>query len=241
MIERLRHLLGLSVLHSLWIVRQPLWIVNELFFLLSLSMILLSWGGRAGAAYMISGFTVALAFGLGVNGVGQTVGYYRVFRVLDVFLASPVTPRSYVFGALIGEFAYLPPAALALGALSLAVGMPHVFAYSLLVSLLLLPSSVLLGLSLAFYVKKPGNISAITNPISTALIMLPPVFYPASAVPEPLRTAVLCIPTASAAELARFLSGLGSPANPLFLALVLFGWLAATAAAANRVVRWGLD
>ena len=71
---------------------------------------------------------------------------------------------------------------------------------------LLLPASVFLGLALAMRIRKHTNISAITNPISALLMMLPPVFYPLAALPGSIQLVALLVPTA-AAELARSPAG----------------------------------
>ena len=45
------------------------------------------------------------------------------------------------------------------------------------------------------------NILAITNPLLTFTTVLPPVYYPLSAVPEELRLVCLLIPTTAMSEL----------------------------------------
>lgn len=47
-------------------------------------------------------------------------------------------------------------------------------------------------------IKKPVKVSAITNPISWLLVILPPVYYPVSIIPEHLGPITLTPPTSSA-------------------------------------------
>jgi len=125
--------------------------------------------------------------------------------------------------------------------LGLVFGYLDLTVYSLLTGLALIPFGVLLGTSIAFYIKKPGNISAVTNPIVSILTLLPPVFYPTTTLPEPLRYIALLIPTSAAASLARTLGGLETAYHPLAPLLVLAAWTIAAFIAANRLVKWSLD
>ncbi|MEM1928314.1 MAG: ABC transporter permease [Acidilobaceae archaeon] len=229
---------GVARLTLSFLLRQPAWLAQSLFFAASLFILLWAWGGERGVGYMISGYVAISVFGAGVNMVGQTVGWYRVMGVLSLFIASPITPRAYMAGAILASTAFIlagiPPLLIA-GA---AFNQTKVVAASLATAPLLLPASVLLGLTIAFYVKKPTNISAITNPITLTLSMLPPVFYPASALPDPLKHIALLAPTAAAATLARTLSGLEQDPNPIIPTTTLLAWTIASAILANKIVKW---
>jgi len=235
-------ILGVARLSAAWIIKQKAWIFNNLFFIVSLGIILWAWGGARGVGYLIVGMLSTMGFSMGVNMVGQEVGYSRVLKSLDLFLASPITPRVYIAGVTLGQLLFVAIAELPiLIPLGLALGYLDLTVYSLLTGLALIPFGVLLGTSIAFYIKKPGNISAITNPIVSILTLLPPVFYPTTILPEPLRYIALLIPTSAAASLARTLGGLETAYHPLAPLMVLAAWTIAALIAANRLVKWSLD
>jgi ABC-2 type transporter. len=236
-----RGVLGVAVLTSRWIIRQPMWIIQSLMILLGFAILVYVWGRVEGLGYLLSGWVVATGFAIGVNAVGQEVGYHRIMRVLDLIIASPISPRAYILGATLGTaiFALAEiPIVLVMGLLT---GYLKLLVFSLIVSIAIMPLGVLLGLIIVFAVKKPMNISAITNPAETLLIFIPPVLYPATIIPEPLRYIALIPPTAAAAQLARMLGGLETAVNPLIPLAIIVIWLALTVILANKVVKWSLD
>lgn len=241
LLRALRMMVGVARLESAWITRQPMWIIQDIFMVISLSIILWAWGGVRGVSYVITGYIVATAFGLGVNIVGQSMGWSRVIKTLELYIASPITPRIFIVATTLSGAVFLVTSFTLFLVLGLLLGQVKLVIYSFTSALLLTPLSVLLGLIIAFYVKKPGNISAITNPVVSILTLLPPVLYPVSVLPEPLRHIAVIIPTVTAAELARTLGGVETVYNPVLLAVILLTWTLIAFIIANRVVKWSLE
>ncbi len=237
----IRSVLGVMVLSSRWIVRQPGWLVQSIINVTGFAIILWAWGGMRGLENLLIAWLVSMGWGLGVNIIGQHVGYERLFGILDIYIASPVTPARYVAGVTLAGLPYAAVPYMLVFLISLAIGKPELALAGTLASLALLPVSASLGLAVAMRIKKPTNISAITNPIANLLTILPPVFYPLYMVPEPLRPLALSAPTAAAAELARAVAGTGSVAPAWQPALSLLLWLAASTAVAAKVVKWGQE
>jgi len=236
-----RGILGVAVLTSRWIVRQPMWIVQDLMFLLGFTIIVYVWGRVGGLGYLLSGWIISTGFAIGVNAVGQEVGYHRIMRVLDMIIASPISPRVYILGTTLGTTVFALaeiPVVLLMGFIT---GYWKLLAYSLLASLTLMPLGILIGLIIVFAVKKPMNISAITNPIITLLTFIPPVLYPATIIPEPLRYIALIPPTAAATQIARILGELETAVNPIAPLAIITAWLVTTIILANRLVKWNLE
>ncbi|MCX8195606.1 MAG: ABC transporter permease [Acidilobaceae archaeon] len=233
--------IGIARLLSAYLLRQPGWLVQDFMFAFALLVILYSWGGREGISYAITGYIAASAFSFGINGVGTIIGWNRVMRTLELYIASPITPRAFLIGAILGEIPYFIVIAILYLIVGGVLGQLSIVLYALLVALLISPLSILLGLAAAFYVKKPANLSAITNPLTFIGTMLPPVFYPVAVLPDFLRLPALLIPTAAAAELARTLAGLSRSFDPLPLFLIIFAWTLLAVLFANRVVKWSLD
>lgn len=237
--ETLRRVLGVAALESRWIIRQPAWLLQDLFLVAAFAILLWAWGGGYAARSVVIAWMIAGAWGLGVNMVGQIVGESRMTGLYGLYVASPLRPAEYLAGIMLSSLLPLP---VSVAALTLLAGMLHAVGLvpaALAGGLMLLPSSVGLGLAIAMRVRKPTNIAAVTNPVTLVLTMLPPVFYPLRALPAALRPLALLVPTSAAAELARSLAGYLPAYSPQVPALVLAAWDVALVAAASRLIRWG--
>ncbi len=232
---------GVAYLTSRWIRRQPLWLVQDLFIVMGFAILMFVWGGINGLKNVLVAWFISGAWGMGVNLVAQSIGWDKQGKTMDMFIASPVQPFHYIFGYfisslvfMVADFIYMLPLIIVLNAWAIVIA-------SLLAIAPLLIISNLVGLSIVMRIKKPTNISAITNPIQMMLIILPPVFYPASVIPRTARYFVLLIPTAAGAEIARQLSGLSAWHNLWYPIMVLLIWVVVGIIASSHVVRWGME
>ncbi|MEN3000177.1 MAG: ABC transporter permease [Acidilobaceae archaeon] len=241
MISSLLRSIGIARLLSAYLLRQPGWLIQDVLFALSLLVILHSWAGREGVAYAITGYISSSAFSFGVSGVGQVLSWSRAMRTLELYVASPITPRLFLLGAIIGEIPYFIVISFYYTLIGAMIGQLWIVFFAVSVALLISPLSILLGLAAAFYVKRPANLTAITYPLTFVGTMLPPVFYPVTALPESVRLLAMIVPTASGAELARTLAGISSEFDPLLLFGIIASWTAISFLFANKVVKWSLD
>ncbi len=232
---------GIAYLTSRWLRRQPLWLVQDAFMIISFAILMFVWGGITGLKNVFVAWFISGAWGMGINIVAQNIGWDKQNRVMDMFIATPVKPWHYVLG-------YFMPG-LTFVAVDLAFMLPliaYLNAWNILLASLvavvpLLITGTLLGLAIVMRIKKATNISAITNPLQAILVMLPPVFYPAQLIPLNIRYFVLLIPTAAGAELARQLSGLSTWHNLWYPAAVLIAWVITGILASAKMVKWGLE
>lgn len=231
----LASLIAIARLHASWIIRQPTWMIQDVLMVVAFAVILSSWGGSRGIEYVVSGGIVSESFSIGINMVGQEVGFSRITRTLDLYLASPISPRIFAAGVFLGSSLFMMPSLLVYTAIAWFIGKPWLTLYSMIISLPLMMLSTLIGLAIAFSIKKPGNISAITNPISFISTALPPVLYPATIIPEPLRVIAISVPTASAASIARTLGGIETGIDPTITLAILSLWIIAAVIAINKV------
>ncbi len=236
-----RQALGVAVMSTRWIVRQPAWILQSLGVTAAFALMLYAWGGVGALRNLVIAWIVSSIWAAGVNMVGQDVAWQRLHGQLDMFIASPLTPTAYLLGMLLGSFAFMPFVLAPVALLAAAIGSLEVFAAAAIASLLLLPASMFTGLYIAMRIRSPANISAVTNTVTSLLQLLPPVFYPAAALPGPLRPITLLAPTSAAAELARSLVHLYNVYSPLYPLTALTAWTLLSIAAAARVIRWGLE
>jgi ABC-type multidrug transport system permease subunit len=182
-------------------------------------------------------------WGFGLNIIGQFVGYDRITREWERMIASQLTVGEYFVGMILGML----PLGLADIAPLVAIAILWRFDIKLLlVAIGLSPLAMAIGaflsLAIVLRIKHPMNISAITNPLYFLTIFLPPVFYPSSILPEPLRTSVLAIPTASFAEIIRALAAGSYMSRQVFFAgLSVLVWLTLSAIATKRALKWGLE
>ena len=232
---------GIVYLTSRWIRRQPMWLVQDLFIVLGFAILMFVWGGINGLRNVLVAWFISGAWSMGVNLVAQSIGWDKQQKTMDMFIASPVRPPHYVFGYFLSGLVFLAADFLYMLILIIYLNAWVIVAASLIAVLPLLLISNLIGLSIVMRIKKPTNISAITNPLQMMLIILPPVFYPASVLPETLRYLVLLIPTAAGAEIARQLSGLSSWHNLWYPTAVLAVWAVLGILASSRVVKWGME
>ena len=236
-----RQALGVAVMSSRWIVRQPAWILQSLGITAAFAVMLYAWGGLGALKNLVIAWIVSSIWSAGVNMVGQDVAWQRLHGQLDMLVASPLRPVAYLLGMLLGSLTFTPFVLAPVALMAAAIGALEVFAASALAAILLLPASLFTGLYIAMRIKSPANISSVTNTVSTLLQLLPPVFYPASALPDPLKPVTLLAPTSAAAELARSITMLYSVYPPLYTLAALTAWTLASVAAAARVIRWGLE
>ena len=232
---------GVAYLTSRWIRRQPMWLVQDLFIVAGFAILMFVWGGISGLRNVLVAWFISGSLGMGVNLVAQSIGWDKQGKTMDMFIASPVKPFHYIFGYfisslifLVADFLYMLPLIFFLNAWGIVLA-------SLIAVAPLLVISNFVGLAIVMRIKKPTNISAITNPIQMMLIILPPVFYPAHIIPLPARYFVLMLPTAAGAELARQLSGLSTWSNLWYPVAVLLIWLVLGIVTSSRAVKWGME
>ncbi len=242
MIEKLRQTLGMAYLEAISIKRQPLWMVQGIMGTIGFIMAMFAWGRMEALRNLAIAYVIVGAWGQGVNIVAQTVGWNRVGREFERLVASPVTLPVYFVSVVIGTSPFLFVNVVPAAILAIVVGMNL---SSFLALFLLAPVALMLGaflsLALILRMKNPTNISAITNPLNTITVMLPPVYYPASILPPVLREVALIVPTVSLTELGRWITGSSLTYDIIYPISAVAVWLIALTLLMSRKLRWGLE
>lgn len=216
--------------------------------MLGFIVIMYAWGGFEGLRNLVIAWLIAGGWSLGINLVGQEVGWDRVARILHIYIASPISPFNYILGHFISSLMFLGVELAVVGLIAFKLGFITELLVGLLLSIPLMFISMLLGLAIALKLREGVNVSAITNPLSTILQILPPVLYPAKILPSqvvvlgvsiPLRKIALVVPTATAAEIARQLAGLGASESLTYVATVLTAWTIVSILLALYAIKWG--
>jgi ABC-2 type transport system permease protein len=183
------------------------------------------------------------------NGMLNDAAYLRLERQLQqVFVASPVRPLAFLIGMALSELAFALPAMVLFLGILLWVHPFSALGLAALVGVVLL--TWLMACTLGFFVstlfQQLREIWPIGTLIFSSLSVLPPVFYPATAIPAPYQWVAFLAPSTFAAQLADRVVGLGGgittsvPAfnGPLFDLLGLAALTLLLASAATYFSRW---
>jgi ABC-2 type transport system permease protein len=183
------------------------------------------------------------------NGMLNDCAYLRLERQLQqVFVASPVRPLSYILGMALSELAFTVPALVLFVAILYLVVPFGWLAFVALVGIVLLTwlMATSLGFLISTFFKQLREIWPIGTLVFSLLAVLPPLFYPASRIPEGYQWVAFLAPSTFSAQLAESVLGLssGSALSPGWLnspAFDLVGLIGATVlfgATAVYLARW---
>jgi len=239
--ERLNRVLGYAYLSMLWIIREPIWLLNGFVWILGFYMVFLFWGGSEALVNYTVVVVTAGYWGIGVNVGGQEYGWNKVTRLEEFYIAGPASFGDYFIGITLG---------MALN--SLIYSAPILLLASQIGVLHLMPIVILLGIYMVFIgtatsvviisrVKNPMNVSALTNTLSTVLSLVPPLYYPATALPSPLDALSSILPHVAATEYVRSMVGMGSALPPIYNVLIMAVWGVALLILIHRYVTWGWE
>ena len=155
LLQSLRGVLGVAVLSSRWIIRQPTWLFQDIAMVAAFLVLLYAWAGMKALPYIVVAWVVGGAWSLGVNVVGQEIGWSKVQGQLQLYIASPLTPRTYLLGLTLAGLLFLILTLPVLLVLAVVVNALSVLAMGIVAGLALLPASVFASLAIAMKVEKP--------------------------------------------------------------------------------------
>ena len=230
----------------LW--RSPLLIAAVFLTPFSFLFFLFVIAPRALFPYGVVGGVLFTALFTG-SGMLNDCAYLRLERQLQqVFVASPVSPLAYILGMALSELAFsIPAMALFLAILFLVTSLGVLGLVALLAVVLV---TWLMATTLGFFVStmfsQLREIWPIGTLIFSILSILPPIFYPATAIPAAWRWVAFLAPSTFAAQLADRAAGLsgaivtGIPAldTPFFDLGMLLAVTTLFGAAALYLARW---
>ena len=242
LINWFRQVLGIMYLESRWIKRQPLWIVQGFLSSFGFIIVFFAWGSFRALENLIVAFIIVGAWSQGLNIVAQMIGWNKILYEQDRLIASPVTLSAYFFGIVLANTPFMLVNLIPSIILAILLGVDIT---SFLMLLLLIPIALILGAFLSLIIilriKNPTNISAITNPLRTATIIIPPVYYPAEILPPMIREIALLIPSASLVAIGRWILLRETAINVLYPILVILCWSVLLTILLIRKLRWGLE
>ncbi|MCI0557165.1 MAG: ABC transporter permease, partial [Nitrososphaera sp.] len=134
------------------------------------------------------------------------------YKIQDVFVASPVSPLTYMMGIALSELLFGLPALIVLATL-VVIFSESLFAIPVLIATILLiwGSMSAMGFFLSSHMLHMRNATQVISFVNVVLAVLPPVFYSVSIVPEVLQPLTYAVPTTHASLMLQHIMGMPTP------------------------------
>jgi ABC-2 type transport system permease protein len=197
----------------LWLRRNPMSLVFTAISPFSLLFVLFVVSGGQYTYFAVAGSLVMALVGYGLA-LGQDISFYKTeYKVQDVFVASPVSPLTYMVGLALSELLFGLPALIVLATLVVYFG--SVFSIPLLVTTILLIWGAMsaLGFFLSSHMLHMRNATQVISFVNVILAVLPPVFYSMDMMPDVLRPLAYAVPTTHASLMLQDIMGISTPAD----------------------------
>ena len=197
----------------LWLRRNPMSLVFTAISPFSLLFVLFVVSGGQYTHFAVAGSLVMALVGYGLA-LGQDISFYKTeYKVQDVFVASSVSPLTYMVGLALSELLFGLPALIVLATLVVYFG--SVFSIPLLVATILLIWGAMsaLGFFLSSHMLHMRNATQVISFVNVILAVLPPVFYSMDMMPDVLRPLAYAVPTTHASLMLQDIMGISTPAD----------------------------
>ncbi|NPA97001.1 MAG: hypothetical protein GXO32_05315 [Crenarchaeota archaeon] len=133
--------------------------------------------------------------------------YYAAIKLKELFLASPLSRIEFLLGISLGHmFAAAIMCLPYIAVLTYLSPTPMILPTYIFISI----SSWIIATSIGYLIpsKDPFTVGPKANLIASMMVLLPPVYYPESLVPQPIRPWLVVIPTYSIAKIAKVALGI---------------------------------
>ena len=209
--HRLRSIAALVELNGLVPIRtQPFFLVSIIASPLAFLFFL---GVASGGTYIPFGITGGMVLTMLTVGTGlqsDLTHYRNDLKFQDVVVASPVEAPTYIAGMALSELVYSAPGLSVFVVLWIVSGYASLLAGGVLLGTLLLvwAFATALSFTLATYFKDVRETWMYSPLISLGLSVIPPVYYPITALPGWAQNFAYLSPTTYAAQIVQGASGL---------------------------------
>jgi ABC-2 type transport system permease protein len=209
--HRLRSLLWLAYMNGIVPMRtQPLYLISILASPLSFLFFVTIASGGALFLYGIAGGMLLTVLSVGTS-LQTDMSHYRTdLKFQDVIVASPVEAPIYVAGIALSELIYSLPGLVVFIVLWASRAPITAFgaltAFAVLITVWVLATA--LGFTLATFFADVRETFVFSSLVSLGLTVLPPVYYPITAIPSSVRWLAYFSPTTYAAMLLQGAFGL---------------------------------
>lgn len=198
----------------LWLQRNPMSLVFTAISPFSLLFVLFVVSGGQYVHLAVAGSLVMALVGYGLA-LGQDISFYKTeYKIQDVFVASPVSPLTYMMGLALSELLFGLPALTVLAILVVYFGGSLLTVPLLLSAILLLWGSMsAMGFFISSHMLHMRNATQVISFVNVILAVLPPVFYSVTTLPDWLRYLSYAVPTTHASIMFQQTMGLPTPAD----------------------------
>jgi ABC-2 type transport system permease protein len=197
----------------LWLRRNPMSLVFTAISPFSLLFVLYVISGGQYTEFAVAGSLVMALVGYGLA-LGQDISFYKTeYKVQDVFVASPVSPLTYMMGLALSELLFGLPALIVLATLVVYFGSALSIPLLVATVLLIWGSMSAMGFFLSSHMLHMRNATQVISFANVILAVLPPVFYSIDIIPEVLRPLAYAVPTTHASLMLQYIMGLPTPAD----------------------------
>jgi ABC-2 type transport system permease protein len=198
----------------LWLRRNPLSLIFTAITPFSLLFVLFIISDGQYTQFAISGSLVMALVGYGLA-LGQDITYYKTeYKIQDMFVASPISPLTYMTGLALSEILFGFPALVVLLFLIFYIGVSLVY-IPLLIFIILIVwiSTSSMGFFLSSHMLHMKNATQIISFVNVFLAILPPVFYSINKLPDVLQYVSYIAPTTHASLMIQYAMGFETPEN----------------------------
>ncbi|NWG36945.1 MAG: ABC transporter permease [Nitrososphaera sp.] len=198
----------------LWLQRNPMSLVFTAISPFSLLFVLFVVSGGQYVHLAVAGSLVMALVGYGLA-LGQDISFYKTeYKIQDIFVASPVSPLTYMMGLALSELLFGLPALTVLAVLVVYFGGSLLTIPLLISSILLLWGSMsAMGFFISSHMLHMRNATQVISFVNVILAVLPPVFYSVTTLPDSLRYLSYAVPTTHASIMFQATMGLPVPAD----------------------------
>ena len=196
----------------LWLRRNPISMVFSAISPFSLLFVLFVVSNGHYIQFAVAGSLVMALVGYGLA-LGQDISFYKTeYKIQDVFVASPVSPLTYMTGLALSQLLFGFPALAVLTVLAAFFG-TSISNIPLLISTIFLiwGSMSAMGFFLSSNMLHMRNATQVISFVNVILAVLPPVFYSIGRLPLDLQYLAYIVPTTHASLMLQYTMGLPTP------------------------------
>lgn len=196
----------------LWLRRNPMSMVFTAISPFSLLFVLFVISNGHYIQFAIAGSLVMALVGYGLA-LGQDISFYKTeYKIQDVFVASPVSPLTYMTGLALSELLFGLPALIVLTALAASFGTSFVNLPLLLSNIVLIWGAMsAMGFFLSSHMLHMRNATQVISFVNVILTVIPPVYYSIERLPLALHYLAYLLPTTHASIILQYTMGLPTP------------------------------
>ena len=196
----------------LWLQRNPISLVFTAISPFSLLFVLFVVSHGQFVIFAVAGSLVMALVGYGLS-LGQDISFYKTeYKIQDIFVSSQVSPLTYMLGLALSELLFGLPALLVLAGLVVYFGASLGAIPVLIATILLIWGSMsAMGFFLSSHMMHMRNATQVISFVNVIVAVLPPVFYPISAIPDILKPLAYAVPTTHASLTIQQLMGKPTP------------------------------